>query len=162
MYNTSKLFVLIAVLLLTNISHAASDSTLDIFKSLAGSWSIQDKVTGKILPFEMKYELGSRDSIVTEQFGKELSVFHQDKKDLLMTHYCNRGNQPRLKLLTGNDPTKIEFELVDITNLDTPDDPHVQKIVYWVLDSTHLDLEIIWQIGSQVKSEKYSLTKKIK
>jgi hypothetical protein len=155
-----RLLIFIGFVFLANTSYAnTTTATLDLFKSLKGHWSIKDIASGKSLPFEMTYDLASRDSIVTEQFGKELSVFYQDKNDLLMTHYCNRGNQPRLKLVSGSDAKTIQFEMMDITNLESPDDPHVQKIIYRILDDKHMELELVWKLSAQLKSEKYSLIK---
>ena len=75
----------------------------------------------------MTYEIGSKGSIVTEQFGKELSVFYRDGQGLLMTHLCNAGNQPRLRLRENGRPGIFEFEMFDITNLQSADADHVRQ-----------------------------------
>lgn len=141
-----------------NLTHADSVSTFDFFKSMKGSWNIFEN--GVLLPIEMTYALGSRDSIVEERFGRELSVFYIDKSDLLMTHFCNRGNQPRLKLIHGGQSDIFEFELVDITNLKSDSDPHVEKMRYKVIDSRRVDLQIIWRVGQDKRIEEYILQKK--
>src|SRR5262252_11106701 len=68
----------------------------EVFQSLKGAWMI--RAGDNALPFDMTYAVGSNGTIVTEQFGKELSVFYRDGGSFVMTHFCNRGNQPRLKL----------------------------------------------------------------
>lgn len=59
---------------------------------------------------------GSHDTIAAEKFGKELSVFYRDGQDLVMTHFCNAGNQPRLRLsdvsYTFESSDKHSLELV--------------------------------------------------
>ena len=75
---------------------ADSDAVFDAFKSLKGRWTIQSG--GKTIATVMTYDVGSKGSIITEQFGKELTVIHRDGQDLQMTHFCNAGNQPRLRL----------------------------------------------------------------
>ena len=107
----------------------------------------------------MTYEVGSKGSIVTEQFRKELSVIYRDGQSLLMTHFCNGGNQPRLRLKDLNVPGLLEFEMFDMTNLKSPDAAHVQRIIYRVIDDKKFDLEIVWQEGKSRQSEKYALTK---
>jgi hypothetical protein len=76
-----------------------------------------------------------------------------------MTHFCNRGNQPRLKLKSDGPAGRYEFDMFDITNLKGAPNAHVQKIIYEILDSTHMNLEIIWKKDAGEESEKYALTK---
>ena len=129
----------------------------EVFQSLKGTWMI--RAGDKALPFNMTYDVGSNGTIVTEQFGKELSVFYRDGDSFVMTHFCNRGNQPRLKLKPGSPPGRYEFDMFDITNLKVAPDAHVQRIIYEILDSTHMNLEIIWKKDAGEESEKYALTK---
>jgi hypothetical protein len=148
------------MLLLTQTVWAAiaeSDAAFEAFKNLKGRWAIQSG--GKTITTVMTYDVGSKDSIVTEQFGKELSVIYRDGQDLRMTHFCNAGNQPRLKLKQSRSPGLFEFEVFDITNLKSPNEPHVQKIVYRVVDAKHLELEIVWKKGDSEEPEKYALTR---
>jgi hypothetical protein len=130
---------------------------LEVFQSLKGSWMI--RAGDNTLPFQMTYDVESHATIVTEQFGKELSVFYLDGSSFLMTHFCNRGNQPRLKLKSGDPAGRYEFDMFDITNLKKASDAHVQKIIYEILDPQHMNLEIIWKKGTGEESEKYVLTK---
>lgn len=141
-----------------SFASAGSETAFESFKSLKGKWSIQSN--GKPIPVEMTYDDGSKGSIITEQFGKELSVFYRDGNELLMTHFCNVGNQPRLKLKANSLPGRIEFEKFDITNLESKTSPHVQKIIYKIIDDKNFDLEIVWEKGSTLESEKYSLSRK--
>jgi hypothetical protein len=129
----------------------------EVFQSLKGAWRI--RAGDNTLPFEMTYALGSNGTIVAEQFGKELSVFYSDDGSLVMTHFCNRENQPRLKLKAGSRPGRYEFDMFDITNLKDVSDAHVQKMIYEILDPKHMNLEIIWKKGAGEESEKYVLTK---
>lgn len=156
-----KIFFTIGlVLVLLQAPHAAnanSETAFDTFKDFQGKWAIQS--TGKTLPIEMTYEVGSNGSIVTEQFGKELSVIYRDGLSLLMTHFCNGGNQPRLRLKEDSRPGLFEFEMFDITNLKDADAAHVGKIIYRIINDKKIDLEIVWKEGTSETSEKYTLTK---
>src|SRR6516162_5712920 len=141
----------------TNPASAGELTPFEVFQSLKGAWTI--RAGNNTLPFDMTYAVGSNGTIVTEQFGKELSVFYRDSGGLEMTHFCNRGNQPRLKLKSGGPPGRYEFDIFDITNLKDASDAHVQKIIYEILDPNHMNLEIIWKKGAGEESEKYVLTK---
>jgi len=134
-----------------------ADAVFDVFKSLKGRWAIQSG--GKTIATVMTYDIGSKDSIVTEQFGKELTVIHRDGQELQMTHFCNAGNQPRLRLRKSRSPGLFEFEMFDITNLRHSDEAHVQKIIYRVVDDKHMELEIVWKKRDSSESEKYALTR---
>jgi hypothetical protein len=158
----TRFFGLLAcgTLLLTHAGSTAiadSETAFETFKSFKGRWAIQSG--GKTIATVMTYDVGSKDSIVTEQFGKELTVIYRDGQDLRMTHFCNAGNQPRLRLKQSRSPGLYEFEMFDITNLRNPNEPHVQKIVYRVVDDKHLELEIVWKKGDSEESEKYALTR---
>jgi len=134
-----------------------SERAFETFKSLNGRWAIESN--GKTLPIEMRCEVGSKESIVTEQFGKELSVIYLDGKNLLITHFCNADNQPRLRLKESGQPGVLEFEMFDITNLKDASTPNVQRIVYKITDGRTMTLEIIWKKGQSEESEKYTLSR---
>ena len=136
---------------------ASPEDAFNTFISFKGKWNIQSE--GKPLSIKMIYDDGSKSSVVTEYFGKELSVIYRDGKDLLMTHFCNSGNQPRLKFQERSRPGFLEFVLFDVTNLKNPDAPHVQKIIYKIINNKRLELELVWKKGNSEESEKYLLTK---
>ena len=126
-------------------------------KSLQGKWAIQ--ADGKTLPIQMTYEIGSKGSIVTEQFGKELSVFFIDGGKPQMIHFCNAGNQPRLQLKESARPDVLEFETFAVSGAENAETDHVQRIIYRMISDRKLELEIVWQKGKMQESEKYSLEK---
>jgi hypothetical protein len=151
------LFALFCLWLACYTLLAGEQTPFEVFQSLQGQWAIS--AGDKTLPFQMTYTLGSNGSIVTEQFGKELSVFYNDKGNLLMTHFCNRGNQPRLRLKAGGAAGRYEFDMFDIANLKDPSDDHVRAIIYEIPDPQHIRLEIIWKKRDGEESEKYVLTR---
>jgi len=157
MTKLSKIGVLFLLIHAVSAAQVSSETAFETFNGLQGKWAIQSD--GKTLSIEMTYEVGSKGSIVTERFGKELSVFYRDGPDLLMTHFCNGGNQPRLRLKKSTQPGLLEFEMFDITNLKSPDAAHVQTIIYRIVDDRKIDLEIVWRERDLQESEKYTLTK---
>ena len=154
---SGKVRILLFLMLAASAAIGSSETAFETFKGFAGKWAIRSGQ--KTLPIEMTYESGSKDSIVTEQFGKELSVFYRDGQRLLMTHFCNAGNQPRLQLRENTQPGVFEFQMFDITNLPSADADHVERVIYRVVDDKTIDLEIVWQHGKSEESEKYTLTR---
>jgi hypothetical protein len=73
--SVTSLFSIGILLVLMQTPFAASSNSeiaFDTFKGFQGKREIQSN--GKTLPIEMTYEVSSKGSIVTEQFGKEFSV----------------------------------------------------------------------------------------
>ena len=152
-----KVGFLFFVMLAASTARGSSETVFEAFKGFEGKWAIRSGK--KTLPIEMTYESASKGSIVTEQFGKELSVFYRDGQSLLMTHFCNAGNQPRLRLKENTRPGVFEFQMFDITNLQSPDADHVERVIYRIIDRRTIDLEIVWKNGKSEESEKYTLTR---
>ena len=70
--------------------------------------------------FVVSYKLISGDSALVEEWGRGTShetetVFHPDHAELLLTHYCAQGNQPRLRVAELTHDTVV-FRFVDVTN----------------------------------------------
>jgi hypothetical protein len=135
-----------------------ASAAFNVFRGLAGIWAIQSG--NRTLPIDMTYDVGSKGSIVTEQFGRELSVFYLDHDALLMTHFCNVGNQPRLRLKPNTPQGVFEFDMFDITNLADQNAPHVQQAIYHVIDSRRIELELIWRGRNTSAPESYTLSRK--
>ena len=49
--------------------------------------------------------------------------------------------------------------MFDISNLKDADAPHVQRIVYKIVDEGKIELEIIWKKDQSEELEKYVLTR---
>jgi hypothetical protein len=154
-----KILACAVALFITQTTFAATDAevSFEALKSLQGTWSIYSD--GKLMATQMTYGVGSKGSIVTEQFGKELSVFYRDGRSLLMTHFCNAGSQPRLRLTESSSPGRLQFDMFDITNLAERSEAHVQRIIYKIVDNRRIELEIVWRTGESETSEKYMLVR---
>jgi hypothetical protein len=128
-----------------------------VFQALQGKWTIH--ASFHVIATEMTYDIGSKRSIVTEEFGKELSVFTIDHGTVLMTHYCNAGNQPRLRLKLPVSHGVYDFAMSDITGLDDPHAAHVREIMYRIRDARTIDLTITWAGVGDAPPETYTLTR---
>src|SRR5437762_10088733 len=76
---------------------------LEKMKKLAGTWVEADKdgkPTDKVVSVIKVTAAGSaiQETIFPGQPMEMVSVYHLDKGDVVMTHYCALGNQPRMKL----------------------------------------------------------------
>jgi hypothetical protein len=85
-------------------------------------------------PEETVHELSvaAGDSVVLEVMDpggeRELNVYHLVEGDLMLTHYCGAGIQPRLKLdLRRAAPGVLPFVLVDGSGFDPDMDRHIHS-----------------------------------
>jgi len=81
------------------------------------------------------------------------SVYHLDGADLRMTHFCVQ-NQPRLKA-SHIDLAKgiLDFDFVDVTNLPSPDAPHVYRVEMRLLAADHISITFSVEGGDKHSKE---------
>jgi hypothetical protein len=89
------------------------------------------------------YRVMSAGSAVAEYLGpgtphEMVSIYHLDGDDLMMTHYCSMGNQPRLVAKSGPAEGPIVFEFKDVTNLRSPGEAHIHDLVLTFRDADHV------------------------
>jgi hypothetical protein len=134
-------FTLLLVLLsLSTVAFAQSDAqkSFDKLKALAGSWEgtmdggpihITLRVTsmGNALMHEMKGD-GPEDPI---------TLFHLDGDRLVLTHYCDAGNQPHMVGTLSPDGKTLAFNFVSASNLLNSQEGHMQSVVFNFVDSDH-------------------------
>ena len=91
-------------------------------KSLLGEW--QGQWEPGSVPTTVTYSLTGNGSVLVEDYlvGETTmaTLYHLDGDDLMLTHYCSAGNQPRMRLSTvSEDQGQVTFDLMDITNNTT-------------------------------------------
>ena len=132
-------------------SHAAEDNispptAFERLASLAGDWKREGK-TGDI--FQIQFELIANDSVLVERWlrrGKirSLTLYHRDQTDVVATHYCPQGNQPRMKLRAADGSGLIAFDFWDATNLATTDDNHQHGLSFDLSDPKRIKRAAIY------------------
>jgi hypothetical protein len=70
-----------------------------------------------------------------------VTMYHLDGDDLMLTHYCALGNQPRMKAEPGSDAKRIVFKCVGATNLKSEDEQHMHQATLTIADGDHLQAE---------------------
>jgi hypothetical protein len=84
----------------------------------------------------------SAQTVLAEFYGagsghETLTVFHPDGSNLMVTHYCAQGNQPRLRLERAS-AQHWTFVFFDATNLLDTKAPHLVRLEIQLLDPDHL------------------------
>lgn len=106
-------------------------------------------------------QVSAAGTVVMETMGpgtehEMINMYHLDGDDLLLTHYCAGGNQPRMRLdLDESTPELLIFEFVGGTNLDPDKDHYIGSARIEIVDSDHM--ESIWG-GYSGKEQKSTMT----
>lgn len=137
-----------ALLALTIGVHAEEKPSLDKIKKLAGEWVAADdkgKPTDKVVSVFRVIAGGSavQETIFPGQGEEMVSVYHMDGKDLIMTHYCSMGNQPKMKLDPKGKDNQLKFAFAGGTNFDPAKDMHMHEGSITIIDDDHIEWS--WQ-----------------
>ena len=122
-------------------------------KTLAGKWDAKVS-TGPKMPqmgegtaAQINLRVTSRgNSLVHEMYDPQhadepshfdhpVTMFYLDGDKLLLTHYCDAGNRPRMSARISPDGKTIDFDFVDVTgNMKYG---HMQHAVFTIIDANH-------------------------
>ncbi|HEY7402089.1 MAG TPA: hypothetical protein VIB39_01090 [Candidatus Angelobacter sp.] len=125
-----------------------ADTAFDNLKSLAGEWQAKDP-TGKMQTITWKVVSGG--SVIMESMQEEsmVTMYHVDKDHLMLTHYCSAHNQPRMQAQVSDDGKTITFNFLDATNLNSPADPHMHKMVLTIVDKDHFNEQWFFSVNGK-------------
>lgn len=124
----------------------SSNRTFEKLKGLSGTWVEADengKPTDKVVSVVRVTAGGSavHETLFPGEPMEMVSIYHLDKGDLLMTHYCALGNQPQMKADPASPPNQIRWNFVGGTNLDPTKDAHMHGATVTFVDADHLEIE---------------------
>ena len=136
-------FLLLLILLLTpnkvtagtKVTADTKITAEDAFNKLTKLTGIWKKEAADNSDFRIYFELTANNSVLIETWlrkGKKhsLTLYHLDHDDLIATHYCPQGNQPRLKLTNNSTSKNLSFAFFDATNLKTITDSHQHSLSF--------------------------------
>ncbi len=135
-----------------------ADQKFEKLKKLVGTWVEADKdgkPTDKVVSVVKVTAGGSaiQDTQFPGQPMEMVSVYHLDKGDLLMTHYCVLGNQPRMKADLTAPANQIRWKFAGGTNLDPAKDTHMHGATVTFLDDDHIEIAgEAWEGGKPSES----------
>jgi len=144
-----------ALLLLTTAAFAETDAqkSFDQLKTLAGTWEgpvtvnppqpemssdkpvhISLRVTsrGNALVHEMQ-ESGT--PLDPAKYDHPVTMFYVDGDRLILTHYCDAGNRPRMSGKVSPDGKTVEFDFVDLSGSNNYG--HMYHAVFTAVDANH-------------------------
>lgn len=165
---TKMSFVLLAVLLLAGISVAGTavagtastdqeafdaQAAFDRLAEMAGTWTGGAEGEGEAeeealgLKVKHTFQVSAAGNVIMETMNpgtdhEMINMYHLDGDDLVLTHYCAGGNQPRMRIVAEKSTADhFVFDYDGGTNLDPATDPHIHAANLTFGDGT---LESVW------------------
>lgn len=116
-------------------------SLLERLKSLEGEWVTEDPTSGGTVTAAV-FKTSSGGSAVREVMfpgspHEMTNMYHMDGGDLVVTHYCAIGNQPRMRA-TGVDGNTIAFKFDSVTNRTASDQACMGEMTLEFVDADHI------------------------
>ena len=136
---------------------APANPIFEKLKTLEGTWLATDedgKPTDRVVSVIKVTSGGSaiHETIFPGQAEEMVSVYTVEGPDLVMTHYCVLGNQPRLKADPNSSANEIRFEFAGGSNLDPAKDKHMHSVTLTLVDDGHNEIRGVgWQGGAPTK-----------
>ncbi|HET6177080.1 MAG TPA: hypothetical protein VFE61_09125 [Candidatus Sulfotelmatobacter sp.] len=150
-----KFMVCFVLISLGSLAFAQSDAqkSFDKLKTLAGTWqgpvtvdppmpemgngsraqvSLRVTSRGNALVHEMKGEDATDDP---KKYDHPVTMFYLEGDHLLLTHYCDAGNRPRMTARTSADGKTVEFDFLDVAG--GTQYGHMHHAVFTIIDANH-------------------------
>ena len=137
-------------------------------KTLAGSWegpvttSPQAvEVEGK--PAQILLRVTSRGNALMHDLtiagipDNPITMFYLDSDRMLLTHYCDAGNRPRMTGKMSADGKKVEFEFLDIAGNPQY---HMHHAVFTIIDENHHTEDWTFMMGDKPMHAYFDLHRK--
>ena len=121
----------------TSAPQSEAQKAFEKLKTLAGSW--QGSVMG--MSVQATIRVTSRGNAILHEMTSSampdnpVTMIYVDGNRLLLTHYCDSGNRPRMEGKISADGNTLEFSLVDITG--NTERGFMNRIVFTMVDPNH-------------------------
>jgi hypothetical protein len=123
----------------------ASNPHMAKLTKLVGTWVAADEKgqpTDQVVSIIKLTAGGSaiHETLFPGQEHEMVSIYTVDGQDLVMTHYCMLGNQPRMKADPKSAANQIRFVFTGGSNLDPKKDQHMHGATLTIVDNDHIEV----------------------
>jgi len=129
-----------------------AERSFDAMKTVAGSWdgvvtvdppvpemngkavhiSLRETSRGHALVHEMQ---GAETPLDAKKYDHPVTMLYVEGDRLLLTHYCDAGNRPRMAGKVSPDGKKVDFEFVDLSG--GTEYGHMHHALFTLIDANH-------------------------
>jgi hypothetical protein len=111
-------------------------------RQLVGVWESTSNVGKEGQSVRVEYRLTAGGSAIVETLfpgtpEEMISVYHDDKGKLSMTHYCMLQNQPSMRLLNAS-ADRLDFIFAEGNGINPEKDPHMHALTISFVDKDHI------------------------
>lgn len=136
MFKTALRIAIVAMALATTAPAGAhSDPSAIAFETMKESIGLWRPADNPDSSLRIRFSLTAGGSALVEEWTRDgqphsLTVYNRDGVDLIATHYCPQGNQPRLAMRPPADRNVIRFVFRDVMDLDAAHESHAVELVF--------------------------------
>src|ERR1700751_2425116 len=150
-----RLLLSIVLIAFSPVAFAQSgpQKSFDSLKALAGNWEgpvtilPKDSGMGENTTMQISLRVTSRGNALVHEmkeagkpedptrYDHPVTMLYLDGDRLLLTHYCDAGNRPRMAARTSPDGKHIEFDFVDLSG--GTEHGHMDHAVFTIVDPNH-------------------------
>jgi len=153
-----------ALLLVVAISAGAQDHAAhtkktnpawEKMKTLVGTWQTKAEEGSATVTYQLVS--GGTALMETVSYGKGhgmVTMYTPEGNDIALTHYCEAGNQPRMRATGLAGDEEIKFDFVDVANLPTADTEYMRNLRIRFVDSDHV--QTLWTSHAPGKDTPYT------
>jgi pyridoxal biosynthesis lyase PdxS len=151
------LMLAVAVYAQTDAQKPQTDAqkSFEILKSLAGTWEgpvimdaqLHEHAKGAPERVQVALRVTSRGNALVHEMGEmnrtddptkydhPVTMFYLQDGKLMLTHFCDAGNRPRMTAKVAEDGKTIEFDFLDVSG--STQYGHMQHAVFTIIDANH-------------------------
>jgi hypothetical protein len=128
------------------LAQSEAQKSFDKLKTLAGSWEghittvpPQAEMEGKLMHVSLRVtSMGN--ALMHEMTGAgrpddPITMLYLDGDRLMLTHYCDAGNRPRMTGKLGPDGKSVDFEFLDVAG--SMEYGHMHHAAFTPVDANH-------------------------
>ena len=126
---------------------AAGPPALERFRALAGEWvAAEDGEMVTKGDLVARYRVTAGGSAVIETLfpgtpHEMVTVYHGDGQDLVLTHYCLEGNQPKMRARGAGAAERVDFAFDGGANVDPATSRHMNSASFRFLGPDEIESE---------------------
>ncbi len=137
----------------------------ELVKTLVGTWHGNNQALDGQETITVEYVLTAKGTAVIERVfpgtPKEMvSIYTQDGHQMVMTHYCLLGNQPRMRTNRPVNGNAITLSYIDGTGMRSMHDKHMHELTLTLIDDRHINHEwTVFENGRETITQTFAFAR---